>query len=90
MKLEFTVLAVSGYGAPCGSADFTVEGRKIKVEFTDGEAAEIVAIAYRAYERDKHEFANAILSAQPALLMPPQTIDAKWDEVPSYANDVPF
>lgn len=84
-ELKFKQLVI--FGHPGTVADFDIDGQKVTVQLTEGEENEIRAVAFHAYERNRADLANAILSAQPALLMPPQTIDAKWEEVPEYIHN---
>lgn len=79
MELKFKQLVLFNYSGT--TADFTIEGQTVQVKLTETEEAQLRAICFAAYEHNRQSLADAILTAQPALLMPPQAIEATYDEV---------
>jgi len=79
MELKFKQLVLFSYGGT--TADFTIDGQTVQVKLTETEEAQLRAICFAAYEHNRQSLADAILTAQPPLLMPPAVEDATYDEV---------
>lgn len=79
MELKFKQLVLFSYSGT--TADFTIDGQTVQVKLTETEEAQLRAICFAAYEHNRQSLADAILTAQPALLMPPAVEDATYDEV---------
>ena len=55
--------------------------QKMEIQLDDKQVAEVKALALRFVQARQQALADAIASAQPALLMPPGVEDAAYDEV---------
>lgn len=69
MKLELNNCLL--WGTSTSSAEFKAGDQTVKVDLSEEEMAEMRAVCFRAYDRNRQALADAILTAQPVLLCPP-------------------
>lgn len=79
-ELKFDSFVVFPYHNHCG-ASFTIEGQKVIVAIDEAAEAEMRAICFRAYERQRQALADAILTAQPLALEAPKAEYTEFEEV---------
>ena len=78
--MELKITSISCYSS-FGNIAVEAAGQKLSVELEREELQELSSLALTIFQRRQQALADAIASAQPALLMPPAVEDATYDEV---------
>ncbi len=90
MELKFVSFVVFDHHNSSG-AEFRIGDNVIKAQITPEDEAEMRAIIFAAYERERKGLAEAILTAQPLQLEAPKHEYAEFEEVRRTAeDDIPF
>jgi hypothetical protein len=82
--MKFKQIIGFSYGA--ASVEFNSDKQKVAFDLSEAENAEVIAICWRAFERQQAVFAREITDAKPPALPAPDCVDGEYTPV----DDKPF
>lgn len=78
---ELKIMSIDCYSS-FGNVRVETAGQKLSIELNETDRAEFMALGLRCFQRNQAALAEAIASAQPALLMSPEVEDAEYSDIP--------